>query len=62
MMQSKFAYLALVYLGLMTLADSVTDSLLPALADDAHTRSGRWNLATAALILKGVSGMPALLV
>ncbi|KAG7424214.1 hypothetical protein Forpi1262_v014755 [Fusarium oxysporum f. sp. raphani] len=55
MMQSKFAYLALVYLGLMTLADSVTDSLLPALADDAHTRSGRWNLATAALILKGVS-------
>ncbi|KAL5585222.1 hypothetical protein FOVSG1_014611 [Fusarium oxysporum f. sp. vasinfectum] len=48
MMQSKFAYLALVYLGLMTLADSVTDSLLP-------TRSGRWNLATAALILKGVS-------
>ncbi|EXM22470.1 hypothetical protein FOTG_09749 [Fusarium oxysporum f. sp. vasinfectum 25433] len=55
MMQSKFAYLALVYLGLMTFADSVTDSLLPALADDAHTRSGRWNLATAALILKGVS-------
>ncbi|TVY66871.1 MFS efflux pump atnC [Fusarium oxysporum f. sp. cubense] len=55
MMQSKFAYLALVYLGLMTLADSVTDSLLPALADDAHTRSGRWNLATAALIFKGVS-------
>ncbi|KAK7588876.1 hypothetical protein V3481_007889 [Fusarium oxysporum f. sp. vasinfectum] len=54
-MQSKFAYLALVYLGLMTFADSVTDSLLPALADDAHTRSGRWNLATAALILKGVS-------
>lgn len=55
MMQSKFAYLALVYLGLMTLADSVTDSLLP-------TRSGRWNLATAALIIKGVSGMSALLV
>ncbi|EGU87158.1 hypothetical protein FOXB_02336 [Fusarium oxysporum f. sp. conglutinans Fo5176] len=55
MMQSKSAYLALVYLGLMTFADSVTDSLLPALADDAHTRSGRWNLATAALILKGVS-------
>ncbi|KAL9568555.1 hypothetical protein ACKAV7_007357 [Fusarium commune] len=57
MMQSntKFARLALVFLGLMTLGDSVTDSLLPALADDAHTQSGRWNLGTAALILKGVS-------
>ncbi|KAF5724463.1 hypothetical protein FMUND_760 [Fusarium mundagurra] len=51
----KFACLALVFLGLMTLADSITDSLLPALADDAHTQSGHWNLGTAALVLKGVS-------
>ncbi|VTT84417.1 unnamed protein product [Fusarium fujikuroi] len=49
------ACLALVFLGLMTLGDSITDSLLPALADDAHTQSGRWNLGTAALVLKGVS-------
>lgn len=53
---TKSACLALVFLGLMTLGDSVTDSLLPALADDAHTQSGRWNLGTAALVLKGVSG------
>ncbi|KAI1057467.1 hypothetical protein LB505_008981 [Fusarium chuoi] len=52
---TKSACLALVFLGLMTLGDSVTDSLLPALADDAHTQSGRWNLGTAALVLKGVS-------
>lgn len=52
----KSACLALVFLGLMTLGDSITDSLLPALADDAHTQSGRWNLGTAALVLKGVSG------
>ncbi|KAG4263285.1 hypothetical protein FPRO03_09592 [Fusarium proliferatum] len=49
------ACLALVFLGLMTLGDSITDSLLPALADDTHTQSGRWNLGTAALVLKGVS-------
>ncbi|KAF5546224.1 ent-kaurene oxidase [Fusarium napiforme] len=52
---TKSACLALVFLGLMTLADSITDSLLPALADDAHTQSGHWNLGTAALVLKGVS-------
>ncbi|KAG5761314.1 hypothetical protein H9Q72_010586 [Fusarium xylarioides] len=52
---TKFACLALVFLGLMTLGDSITDSLLPALADDAHTQSGHWNLGTAALVLKGVS-------
>ncbi|KAJ4269294.1 hypothetical protein NW764_014384 [Fusarium oxysporum] len=58
MMQTdtKSACLALVFLGLMTVGDSVTDSLLPALADDAHTQSGRWNLGTAALVLKSVSG------
>lgn len=54
------ACLALVFLGLMTLGDSITDSLLPALADDTHTQSGRWNLGTAALVLKGVSGKLAL--
>ncbi|KAG5809852.1 hypothetical protein H9Q74_013065 [Fusarium xylarioides] len=52
---TKFACLALVFLGLMTLSDSITDSLLPALADDAHTQSGHWDLGTAALVLKGVS-------
>ncbi|KAF5682856.1 hypothetical protein FCIRC_4713 [Fusarium circinatum] len=52
---TKFACLALAFLGLMTLGDSITDSLLPALADDAHTQSGHWNLGTAALVLKGVS-------
>ncbi|KAG5778551.1 hypothetical protein H9Q73_007798 [Fusarium xylarioides] len=51
----RLASLALVFLGLMTLSDSITDSLLPALADDAHTQSGHWNLGTAALVLKGVS-------
>ncbi|KAJ0140519.1 putative Beta-catenin-like protein 1 like protein [Fusarium oxysporum f. sp. albedinis] len=57
MMQTdtKSACLALVFLGLMTVGDSVTDSLLPALADGAHTQSGRWNLGTAALVLKSVS-------
>ncbi|KAF4445051.1 hypothetical protein FACUT_253 [Fusarium acutatum] len=52
---TKSACLVLVFLGLMTLGDSITDSLLPALADDAHTQSGRWNLGTAALLLRGVS-------
>lgn len=52
---TKSVCLALVFLGLMTLADSITDNLLPALADDAHTQSGHWNLGTAALLLKGVS-------
>ncbi|KAF5635034.1 hypothetical protein F52700_5582 [Fusarium sp. NRRL 52700] len=53
--ETKSACLALVFLGLMTLGDSITDNLLPALADDAHTQSGHWNLGTAALVLKGVS-------
>jgi hypothetical protein len=53
---TKSACLALLFLGLMTFADSATDSLLPALADDVHTQPGRWNLGTAALILRGVSG------
>ncbi|KAF4502919.1 hypothetical protein FAGAP_825 [Fusarium agapanthi] len=52
---TKFACLALAFLGLMTLGDSITDSLLPALADDTHSQSGRWNLGTMALVLKGVS-------
>ncbi|KAF5236318.1 hypothetical protein FANTH_11270 [Fusarium anthophilum] len=52
---TKVACLALVFLGLMTLGDSITDSLFPALADDAQTQSGHWNLGTAALVLKGVS-------
>ncbi|VTT78613.1 unnamed protein product, partial [Fusarium fujikuroi] len=47
----------LVYLGLMILADSVTDSqALLALADDSQIQPGSWNLRTYDLVLRDSSG------
>ncbi|KAF4450282.1 hypothetical protein F53441_6564 [Fusarium austroafricanum] len=52
---TRAVFLALALLGLLTLADCMTDSLLPALADEVHTRSGFWNFGALAIVLRGVS-------
>ncbi|KNB14055.1 hypothetical protein FOXG_21034 [Fusarium oxysporum f. sp. lycopersici 4287] len=49
------ALTSLVCLGLMTLADCVTDSLLLTFASDSQMQPGSWNLRTCAIVLGGVS-------
>ncbi|EWZ79263.1 hypothetical protein QL093DRAFT_2570317 [Fusarium oxysporum] len=48
---------SLACLGLLTLADCVTDNQLLNLANDSQMQPGFWNLRTCAIVLGGVSDM-----
>ncbi|RKK10683.1 hypothetical protein BFJ65_g14678 [Fusarium oxysporum f. sp. cepae] len=48
---------SLACLGLLTLAECVTDNQLLNLANDSQMQPGFWNLRTCAIVLGGVSDM-----